>query len=146
MSKNYLKLQFYSLPQNQAFARDAVAAFCLELNPSLSALSDVKTAVSEAVTNCTVHAYRENTGIVTVECEIEGNELHIKVSDTGKGIADIDKAVQPFFTTLPSDERSGMGFTIMQTFMDDFSVKSQEGGGTVVSMSKKFEAEVAENA
>ena len=146
MSKNYLKLQFYSRPQNQAFARDAVAAFCLELNPSLSALSDVKTAVSEAVTNCTVHAYREGTGIVTVECEIEDNTLHIKVSDTGKGIPDIERAVQPFFTTLPSDERSGMGFTIMQTFMDDFSVQSQEGGGTVVNMSKKFEAEVAENA
>ena len=146
MSKNYLKLQFFSLPQNQAFARDAVAAFCLELNPSLSALSDVKTAVSEAVTNCTVHAYRENTGIVTVECEIEGNTLHITVSDTGRGIPDIEKAVQPFFTTLPSDERSGMGFTIMQTFMDGFSVESKEGGGTVVSMVKKFEAEVAENA
>ena len=146
MSKNYLKLQFFSLPQNQAFARDAVAAFCLELNPSLSALSDVKTAVSEAVTNCTVHAYREETGIVTVECEIEDNTLHITVSDTGKGIPDIEKAVQPFFTTLPSDERSGMGFTIMQTFMDGFSVESKEGGGTVVSMSKKFEAEVAENA
>ena len=146
MIKNYLKLQFYSLSQNQAFARDAVAAFCLELNPSLSALSDVKTAVSEAVTNCTVHAYREKTGLVTVECEIEDDTLHIKVSDSGKGIPDIEKAVQPFFTTLPSDERSGMGFTIMQTFMDSFSVESQEGGGTVVNMSKKFEAEVAENA
>ena len=146
MSKNYLKLQFLSLPQNQAFARDAVAAFCLELNPSLSALSDVKTAVSEAVTNCTVHAYREELGMVTIECEIEGNTLHIKVSDFGKGIPDIEKAVQPFYTTLPSDERSGMGFTIMQTFMDDFSVESKEGGGTVVNMSKKFEAEVAENA
>ena len=104
MTRNYLKLQFYSLPINQAFARDAVAAFCLELNPSLSALSDVKTAVSEAVTNCTVHAYRGNLGIVTVECEIDGNELHIKVSDTGKGIPDIQKAVQPFYTTLPSDD------------------------------------------
>ena len=103
MMRNYLKLQFYSLPRNQAFARDAVAAFCLELNPSLSALSDVKTAVSEAVTNCTVHAYKGNLGLVTVECEIDGNELHIKVSDTGKGIADIQKAVQPFYTTLPSD-------------------------------------------
>lgn len=143
MINNYLKLQFYSLPQNQSFARDAVAAFCLELNPSLSALSDVKTAVSEAVTNCTVHAYRGDRGLVTVECEIEENVLHIKVSDTGKGIADVEKAVQPFFTTLPSDERSGMGFTIMQTFMDEFSVESSEGGGTVVYMSKKFEAEVA---
>lgn len=145
MTKNYLKLQFYSLPQNQAFARDAVAAFCLELNPSLSALSDVKTAVSEAVTNCTVHAYKGNLGLITVECEIEDRALHIKVSDTGRGIADIEKAIQPFYTTLPDDERSGMGFTIMQTFMDDFKVNSIKGEGTVVYMTKLFEAEV-ENA
>ena len=145
MSKNYLKLQFYSYPRNQAFARDAVAAFCLELNPSLSDLSDVKTAVSEAVTNCTVHAYRESCGIVTVECEIEDNQLHIKVSDQGLGIADVKKAVQPFYTSLPSDERSGMGFTIMQTFMDEFNVDSVSGEGTVVYMSKSFKAEV-ENA
>ena len=142
MTKNYLKLQFYSLPRNQAFARDAVAAFCLELNPSLSALSDVKTAVSEAVTNCTVHAYRGGSGLVTVECEIEDTTLHIKISDEGKGIADVDQAVQPFFTSLPSDERSGMGFTIMQTFMDEFKVDSRQGEGTVVYMSKSFNAEV----
>lgn len=145
MTKNYLKLQFYSHPRNQAFARDAVAAFCLELNPTLSDLSDIKCAVSEAVTNCTVHAYRGNLGLITVECEIEDYKLHIKVSDTGKGIADIQKAVQPFFTTLPSDERSGMGFTIMQTFMDEFKVNSIQGEGTVVYMSKSFVSEV-ENA
>ena len=90
MTNNYLKLQFYSLPRNQAFARDAVAAFCLELNPTLSALSDVKTAVSEAVTNCTVHAYRGCSGLITVECEIEDNTLHIKISDEGKGIDDVN--------------------------------------------------------
>ncbi len=145
MTKNYLKLQFYSLSQNQAFARDAVAAFCLELNPTLSALSDVKTAVSEAVTNCTVHAYKGNLGIITIECEIEDRALHIKIADTGKGIADIEKAVQPFYTTLPDDERSGMGFTIMQTFMDEFRVNSVQGEGTVVYMTKCFEPEV-ENA
>lgn len=145
MVKNYLKLQFYSYPRNQSFARDAVAAFCLELNPSLSDLSDVKTAVSEAVTNCTVHAYKSAPGMVTVECEIEGCELHIKISDSGEGIADIEKAVQPFYTSLPADERSGMGFTIMQTFMDDFSVNSVKGEGTVVYMSKRFKTEV-ENA
>lgn len=145
MTKNYLKLQFYSLPRNQAFARDAVAAFCLELNPSLSDLSDVKTAVSEAVTNCTVHAYRGNLGLVTVECEIEDSSLHIKVSDTGRGIADVTKAIQPFYTSAPSDERSGMGFTIMQTFMDEFTVNSIQGEGTVVYMTKSFKAEV-ENA
>ncbi|MBE7088617.1 MAG: anti-sigma F factor [Clostridiales bacterium] len=145
MTTNYLKLQFYSHPRNQAFARDAVAAFCVELNPTLSDISDVKCAVSEAVTNCTVHAYRGNLGLVCVECEIEDKKLHIKVSDTGRGIADIQKAVQPFYTTLPSDERSGMGFTIMQTFMDEFSVNSIQGEGTVVYMSKTFNSEV-ENA
>lgn len=145
MTKNYLKLQFYSLARNQAFARDAVAAFCLELNPTLSALSDVKTAVSEAVTNCTVHAYKGNLGLITVECEIEDNALHIKVIDTGRGIDDIEKAVQPFYTTLPDAERSGMGFTIMQTFMDEFKVNSIKGEGTVVYMTKHFETEV-ENA
>ncbi|MCM1439234.1 MAG: anti-sigma F factor [Roseburia sp.] len=143
MTRNYLKMQFYSHPRNQGFARDAVAAFCLELNPTLSDLSDVKTAVSEAVTNCTVHAYKGNLGLITVECEIEDNSLHIKVSDTGKGIPDVDKAVQPFFTTLPDDERSGMGFTIMQTFMDEFRVNSVQGEGTVVYMVKCFKPEVA---
>ena len=142
MVKNYLKMQFYSYPRNQAFARDAVAAFCLELNPSLSDLSDVKTAVSEAVTNCTVHAYGDGAGLVTVECEIEGDKLHIKISDSGRGIDDVQKAVQPFYTSLPSDERSGMGFTIMQTFMDEFSVNSVKGEGTVVYMSKSFKSEV----
>jgi stage II sporulation protein AB (anti-sigma F factor) len=145
MTKNYLKLQFYSLPCNHAFARDAVAAFCTELNPSLADLSDVKTAVSEAVTNCTVHAYRGGLGLITIECELEEHKLHIKVSDTGRGIENIEQAVQPFFTTLPKDERSGMGFTIMQTFMEDFRVNSVLGEGTVVYMSKTFEAEV-ENA
>ncbi|MCD8039909.1 MAG: anti-sigma F factor [Clostridia bacterium] len=145
MANNYLKLQFLSLPENQAFARDAVAAFCLPLNPTLSQLSDVKTAVSEAVTNCTVHAYRGGRGMVTVECSVNGDMLHITVSDNGVGIADVEKAVQPFFTTLPSDERSGMGFTIMQTFMDEFSVSSNQGEGTRVDMTKRFLSEV-ENA
>ena len=145
MTNNYLKLQFYSLPQNQAFARDAVAAFCVDLNPSLAVLSDIKTAVSEAVTNCTVHAYRGNLGMITVECEIEDKSLHIKVSDTGRGIDDIEKAVRPFFTTLPGDERSGMGFTIMQTFMDEFKVNSIKGEGTVVYMTKQLDPEVVEN-
>ena len=142
MTTNYLKLQFYSLPRNQAFARDAVAAFCLELNPTLADLSDVKTAVSEAVTNCTVHAYKGNLGIVTIECEIEDNSLHIKVSDTGRGIADVTKAIQPFYTSAPSDERSGMGFTIMQTFMDEFNVNSIQGEGTVVYITKCFKSVV----
>ena len=145
MVKNYLKLQFYSLPCNQAFARDAVAAFCVDLNPSLSVLSDIKTAVSEAVTNCTVHAYRGNLGLITVECEIEDRALHIKVSDTGRGIDDIEKAVQPFYTTLPGDERSGMGFTNMPTLMGEVKVNSIKGEGTVVYMTKQLDPEVVEN-
>ena len=145
MTDNYLKLEFYSHARNQGFARDAVAAFCLELNPTLSDLSDVKTAVSEAVTNCTVHAYKGGVGLVCVECKIEGDRLHIMVSDRGRGIPDVEQAVQPFFTTLPDDERSGMGFTIMQTFMDEFRVNSVEGEGTVVDMVKCFKPEV-ENA
>ena len=145
MKNNYLKLEFLSLPENQAFARDAVAAFCLPLTPTRSQLSDVKTAVSEAVTNCTVHAYRGTQGIVTVECRTDEHSLHISISDRGAGIADVNEAIQPFFTTLPSDERSGMGFTIMQTFMDEFSVKSERGAGTLVCMTKRFDPEV-ENA
>lgn len=145
MKNNYLKLEFLSLPENQAFARDAVAAFCLPLNPTLAQLSDVKTAVSEAVTNCTVHAYRGGAGIVTVECTTEDGVLHILIGDKGAGIPDVNAALQPFFTTLPSEERSGMGFTIMQTFMDDFSISSKAGEGTQVRMSKRLASEV-ENA
>jgi stage II sporulation protein AB (anti-sigma F factor) len=140
MADNFLKLQFYSLATNQAFARDAVAAFCASLNPSLADLSDVKTAVSEAVTNCTVHAYKGTTGIVEIECTVHGKCVHIKVSDQGSGIDDVERAIQPFFTTLPNDERSGMGFTIMQTFMSDFSVKSEVGRGTRIEMKKRIGA------
>ena len=104
----------------------------------------VKT-IAAAVTNCTVHAYRGKSGMVTVECRTDGSALHIRVGDRGAGIADVNAALQPFFTTLPSDERSGMGFTIMQTFMDEFSVSSKEGEGTLVCMTKRFEPEV-ENA
>lgn len=143
--KNYLKMQFSSLARNQAFARDAVAAFCLELNPTLSELSDIKTAVSEAVTNCTVHAYSNDEGTITVVCKIDEGGLHIEICDEGKGIANVERAVKPFYTSSLSDERSGMGFTIMQTFMDGFKVESELGVGTKVYMTKCFKAEV-ENA
>jgi len=135
---NKMQLKFLSRSENEVFARNAVAAFALPLNPTLSELSDVKTAVSEAVTNCIVHAYRKNEGWVTVECTAEQNELHIAVSDNGKGIEDLEKALTPFFTSMPGEERSGMGFTIMQTFMTDFSVQSQPGTGTIVHMTKRF--------
>ena len=136
--KNYMKLELLALSENESFARSAVAAFALSLNPTLLELSDIKTAVSEGVTNCIVHAYaRGEDGVIVIECRIQNeDELHIKITDYGCGIEDVQKAVLPFYTTLSSDERSGMGFTIMQTFMEDLSVQSKCGGGTVISMSK----------
>ena len=142
--KNYLKLEIPALSENEPFVRGTVAAFCVRLNPSLDELSDVKTAVSEAVTNCIVHAYAGGEGKIIVECEAEGDTLHIKISDSGKGIEDVARAMEPFFTTLGDEERSGMGFTIMQTFMTDFKVESARGKGTVVSMSKRFGGASAE--
>lgn len=137
---NRMQLKFLSKSENEVFARNVVAAFALPLNPTLSELSDVKTAVSEAVTNCIVHGYGDGEGWINIECETEGSCLHITISDSGKGIADIEQALMPFFTTLPGEERSGMGFTIMQTFMTTFSVESLEGSGTIVKMSKHFGA------
>lgn len=136
--KNKMKLEFAAISENEPFARNTVAAFCLGLNPTLEELSDVKTAVSEAVTNCIVHAYRGLEGTIVIECETEGDALHIKISDRGRGIEDLSKALEPFYTTSEEEERSGMGFTIMQTFMSDFEVKSEKGGGTSVRMSKYF--------
>ncbi len=135
---NEMILKFPAKSENEIFARNAVAAFALPLNPSLSELSDVKTAVSEAVTNCIVHGYRGEEGWITVRCRTDGGRLDVEVVDEGRGIHDLERALQPFFTTLPGEERSGMGFTIMQTFMTDFSVESEEGAGTKVRMSKDF--------
>ena len=135
---NEMILKFLSKSENEVFARNAVAAFALPLNPTLDELSDVKTAVSEAVTNCIVHAYRDKTGWITLACKTEGSRLHIEISDDGAGIEDVDRALEPFFTTLESEERSGMGFTIMQSFMDEFSVSSAAGKGTKVTMRKDF--------
>lgn len=133
---NYIKLEFLADSRNEHLARTVISCFCLQLNPTLSELSDIKTAVSEAVTNCVVHAYSNAGGRIVMQAEIEGQTLHITITDFGKGIADIDKALEPFYTTMPDDERSGMGFTIMQTFMSDFTLSSTEGGGTVVKMKK----------
>ncbi len=142
MQTNYLKLSFYSLACNEGFARDAVAAFCVPSNPTLSILSDIKTAVSEAVTNCIVHAYRDKVGIISVECTLSEDSVHIIIKDSGRGIEDVEKALQPFYTTQQNDERSGMGFTIMQTFMDDFSIQSAPDKGTVVAMTKQLKTEI----
>ena len=143
--KNYMKLELPAISENEGFARSAVAAFALTLNPSLSELSDVKTAVSEAVTNSIVHAYKsqkspENKILLVCEArEIDGvGELHIQVTDYGCGIEDVQEAMQPFFTTLSPSERAGMGFTIMQAFCSEFSVNSEKGKGTTVTMLKRI--------
>ncbi len=145
---NYMKLEIVAIGENERFARNAVAAFALSLNPSLAELSDIKTAVSEAVTNCILHAYakRGNDKKIFIECRTEQTEadgrgmLHIQISDHGCGISDVEKALLPFYTTLANEERSGMGFTIMHTLMDDFSLESKPNEGTMVSMIKNIGA------
>ncbi len=143
---NKMQLKILSRSENENFARNTVAAFALTLNPTLSELSDVKTAVSEAVTNCIVHAYPDKEGWITLDCETDETTLHITVSDSGKGIEDLEQALTPFYTSLPGEERSGMGFTIMQTFMTAFSVRSTPNKGTTVKMSKTFGAKADRDA
>jgi stage II sporulation protein AB (anti-sigma F factor) len=143
---NEMQLKFLARSENEEFARNAVAAFALPLNPSLVEISDIKTAVSEAVTNCIVHGYAGAEGWITLSCRTEDGCLYVEVSDNGKGIANLEQALTPFYTSLPGEERSGMGFTIMQTFMTSFSVDSKEGTGTTVKMSKDFGAKAEADA
>ncbi len=133
---NKMKLIFSSKSENESFARNVISCFVLSLNPSIAQLSEIKTAVSEAVTNAIVHAYNHGEGEITLEAEIVDNVLHINVFDDGKGIENIEKALEPFYTTNAEDERSGMGFTIMQSFMDKVDVQSNVGYGTKVYMTK----------
>lgn len=137
---NKLKFSFPAKSMNEALSRNIVATFCLSLNPTMSELSDIKTAVSEAVTNCIVHAYGDSgSGEIEISAIIHDNGvLGIEIKDYGVGISDVDQATQPFFTTKGDAERSGMGFTVMQTFMDTLDVVSVEGEGTTIHMSKKF--------
>ena len=141
---NEMKLEFVSKSSNEAFARITVAAFASQLDPTIEELSDIKTAVSEAVTNCIIHGYENTTGIVKVECKLKDNWIEIEVSDTGKGIEDVELARRPLYTSKANLERSGMGFTIMESFMDEISVKSIVGLGTKVVMKKKVNKEVNE--
>lgn len=135
-----MSIKFESRSVNEAFARQAVGAFASQLDPTMEELGDIKTVVSEAVTNAIVHGYADRSGFITVAVRLfEGRALEIKIKDTGCGIENVEQAVQPFFTTQEGEEHSGMGFTIMQTFMSDFSVSSRKGGGTTVRMSKKFD-------
>ena len=137
-SSNEMVLEFPSHSSNEGFARAAVACFAAQMDPTLNELEDIKTSVSEAVTNAIVHAYPESIGKVTVRVRIcEGNVLEITVKDRGRGIPDVEQARRPMFTT-GGEERSGMGFTIMESFMDKLSVKSVPGRGTSVSMKKKL--------
>lgn len=135
---NEMKLEFDSRSCNEGFARVSVAAFMTQLNPTLEEVADVKTALSEAVTNSVVHAYEGKVEKITVQCRIEGQTLYMEVMDYGCGIEDIEKAMEPLFTTKPESERSGMGFAFMEAFMDEVKVESEPGKGTVVSMRKEI--------
>lgn len=136
-SKNEMRLSFDARSVNEGFARVAVAAFIADLNPTLDELADIKTAVSEAVTNAIIHGYDNPEEKVQLACKISGAEVEIEVEDTGKGIADVEKAREPFYTTKPELERSGMGFAFMEAFMDQVEVFSEVGKGTRVWMRKK---------
>lgn len=135
---NKMSLNFLSLSENEAFARNVIAMFSLSINPTLNEISDVKTAVSEAVTNAIVHGYPDTVGSIDVEAEIQDDILHIIIRDYGVGINDVEEVLEPFYTTKPDEERSGMGFTIMKNFMDKVTVESKINKGTIVKMTKTF--------
>lgn len=135
---NYIKLEFPAKSANEGFARASVACFAAQLDPNMEELGDIKTAVSEAVTNCIVHAYPDSLGKIVIKSRLlSGGVIEISVRDKGKGIPDIEKAREPMYTT-GGDDRSGMGFTIMESFMDDLRVKSAVGKGTTVTMRKRI--------
>lgn len=135
---NKMNLNFLSISENEAFARNVVAMFAISANPTLNEISDVKTAVSEAVTNAIVHGYPDSVGIIDVEAELNDNVLHIIIKDYGVGISNVEEVLEPFYTTKLEDERSGMGFTIMKNFMDEVIVKSEINKGTTIKMVKTF--------
>lgn len=142
---NEMKIVFDSKSQNESFARVAVAAFALQLDPNMEELSDIKTAVSEAVTNAIIHGYEGCEGKVTLSCRIEDKTITIEVSDDGCGIVDVDKAMEPLYTTKPELERSGMGFAFMEAFMDDLQVVSETGKGTKITMVRTIQGSGTES-
>ena len=136
---NEFKISFPSRSVNEGLSRIAVSAFAAQLDPPVDELSDVKTAVSEAVTNCIVHAYKNTVGTIEISMRIlDQNRLYIKIKDKGCGIEDIEKAMEPLFTTAPEEERAGLGFAVMESFMDKLSVRSKISKGTTIIMYKKF--------
>ena len=136
---NEMELIFDSLSANEGFARVAVAAFMTQLNPTVEEVADVKTAISEAVTNAVIHGYENEVHKIFIRCNIKEQTLYIEVEDRGRGIADVQKAMEPLFTTKPEMDRSGMGFSFMEAFMDELEVVSTPGQGTKVKMRKKIE-------
>lgn len=139
--KNIMEVKFKAIVENEAFARNVVASFLMSLNPSISELDDIKTAINEAITNVIVHAYPDKTGYVTMKIETIDNQVFIQIKDNGVGIQDIERAITPFFTTKPNEERSGMGFTVMESFMDKLEIKNNKDGLTV-KMFKTLENDV----
>ncbi len=138
MHNNYVYIKIPSLSVNESFTRAAVAAFCSSLNPTMNEISDIKTAVSEAVTNSVVHAYEDEIGEIEIQCRIKGQVVEIIVEDFGCGIADVEKAREPLFTTRPELERSGMGFSVMESFMDELVILSEKDVGTKIILRKKI--------
>ncbi len=138
---NKIKLSFLSLSENEGFARSVVAFLALQLNPSVAQIADIKTAVSEAVTNAIVHGYPDSVGEIMLEAELSGGKIHINIHDFGVGIDNLEEALEPFYTTKPDEERSGMGFTIMKSFMEDVKVESEKGKGTNVYMTKTIKSD-----
>ncbi|RFU65600.1 anti-sigma F factor [Peribacillus glennii] len=135
--KNKMEMQFSALSQNESFARVTVAAFIAQLDPTLDELTEIKTVVSEAVTNSIIHGYENDAeGIVYISVAIQGDLVELTIKDEGVGIDDVDEAIQPLYTTKPELERSGMGFTIMENFMDEMQVISHKGEGTIIRLKK----------
>ena len=145
-SENYIKLEFPSKSVNEGFARAAAAAFAAQLDPTLEEINDIKTAVSEAVTNCIVHAYKEKIGKIYISGELcENNIIRIKIRDAGCGIENVEKAMEPLYTTV-GGERAGLGFAVMQSFMDTVKVRSALGKGTSIVMTKRISRRISLNA
>ena len=140
--KNEMKLRIKAISENESFCRACVASFCAELIPTIEELNDIKTAVSEAVTNSVVHAYPNMAGYIDIIVKILTDTVYITITDYGVGIEDIERAKEPFYTTINNGERSGMGFSVMETFMDSVVVKSKKGKGVTVIMSKKVGSSV----
>ena len=140
-NQNYMEITFPGCPENESFARVVISAFTVQLSPTVSEIADIKTAVSEAVTNSIIHGYECGRGLITMRAEILAKgEIEIEITDHGRGIENLEEAMTPFFTSKPDEERSGMGFAVMQTFMDSVAVQSEVGIGTTVRLKKRIAA------